>query len=114
MKDKELNLEIEGSLTLGGVGEGRVQGRGKWRRCTYCSDVRYTTTNGRGRTVTRSLGFGSSFSPHSQTDRDTHTHTQSCAMGAESCRKRQKKMHLFLSFFICHGLRILCGISTFS
>ena len=30
MKDKELNLEeIEDSPTLGGTGEGRVQGRGK-------------------------------------------------------------------------------------
>ena len=37
MKDKELNLldlvlnEIEASHTLGGVGEGRVQGSLKWR-----------------------------------------------------------------------------------
>jgi hypothetical protein len=34
MKDKELLLdEIEASHTLGGVGEGRFQGRGKWRGC---------------------------------------------------------------------------------
>ena len=34
MKDKELKSEeIDVSLTLGGVGEGRVQGRGKWRGC---------------------------------------------------------------------------------
>ncbi len=32
MKDKEFKFEeIEVSHTLGGVGEGRVQGRGKWR-----------------------------------------------------------------------------------
>ena len=32
MKDKELNLEeIEASHTLGGSGESRVQGRGKWK-----------------------------------------------------------------------------------
>ena len=32
MKDKELKLEeIEAPHTLGGAGEGRVQGRGKWR-----------------------------------------------------------------------------------
>jgi hypothetical protein len=32
MKDKELKLEeIEASHTLGGAGEGRVQGRRKWR-----------------------------------------------------------------------------------
>ncbi len=31
MKDKELKLEeIEVSNTLGGAGEGRAQGRGKW------------------------------------------------------------------------------------
>ena len=35
MKDKEEKVEeIEVSHTLGGVGEGRVQGRGKWRGCT--------------------------------------------------------------------------------
>jgi hypothetical protein len=36
MKDKKPKLEeIEASHTLGGAGEGRVQGRGKWRgyRC---------------------------------------------------------------------------------
>ncbi len=34
MKDKELKLdEIESSHTLGGPGEGGVQGRGKWRGC---------------------------------------------------------------------------------
>ena len=36
MKDKEVKLEeVEASLTLGGSGEGRVQGRGKrrWFRC---------------------------------------------------------------------------------
>ena len=34
MKDKELNFkEIEVSHTLGGAGEVRVQGRGKWRGC---------------------------------------------------------------------------------
>ena len=33
-KDKKIKLEeIEVSHTLGGVGEGRVQGRGKWRGC---------------------------------------------------------------------------------
>jgi len=38
MKDKQLKLEeIEASHTLGGSGEGRVQGRGKWRGCTYYS-----------------------------------------------------------------------------
>ena len=35
MKNKELKLEeIESSHTLGGAGEGGVQGRGKWRGCT--------------------------------------------------------------------------------
>jgi hypothetical protein len=39
MKDKELKLEeIEASLTLGGAGEGRVQGRG----CRCYSGVRHT------------------------------------------------------------------------
>ena len=43
MKNKELKLEeIEASLTLGGAGEGGVQGRGKWRECTCYSAVRYT------------------------------------------------------------------------
>ena len=54
-QDKELKLEeTEVSHTLGGAGEGRVQGRGKWRGCrgawrqTGCglasavSAVRYT------------------------------------------------------------------------
>ena len=46
MKDKEVNLEeIEVSHTLGGVGEGHVQGRGKvggfW--CEVYSTIRYTT-----------------------------------------------------------------------
>ena len=32
MKDKEVKLEeIEVSHTLGGSGEGHIQGRGKWR-----------------------------------------------------------------------------------
>jgi hypothetical protein len=45
MKDKELRLEeIEVSHTLGGVGEGRVQGRGKWRGYTYYSDTETYTT----------------------------------------------------------------------
>ena len=35
MKDKDLKIEeIETSLTLGGTGEGGVQGRGKWKGCT--------------------------------------------------------------------------------
>ena len=34
MKDKELKLEFETSHTLGGVGEGHVQGRGKLRGYT--------------------------------------------------------------------------------
>ena len=43
MKDKELKLEeIEASHTLGGAGEGRVQGRGKWRGCIFYSAVKYT------------------------------------------------------------------------
>jgi hypothetical protein len=34
MKDKELKFkEIQFSHILGGGGEGRVQGRGKWRGC---------------------------------------------------------------------------------
>ena len=42
-KDKELKLEeVEASLTLDGVGEGGVQGRGKWGGCTYYSTVKYT------------------------------------------------------------------------
>jgi hypothetical protein len=44
MKGKELKLEeIEAPHTLAGAGEGRVQGRGKWRVCTCYSAVRYTT-----------------------------------------------------------------------
>ena len=42
MNDKELKREeIDVSHTLGGVGEGRVQGRGKWRGCvaTKMSDT---------------------------------------------------------------------------
>jgi hypothetical protein len=62
MKDKELNLEeIEDSHTLGGSGEGGVQGRGKWRGCTCYSVVRYTiASNGRTGTGTtrRDLGVG--------------------------------------------------------
>ena len=44
MKDKELKLEeIEASHTLGGAGEGRVQGRGKWGGCTcYSAGETYT------------------------------------------------------------------------
>jgi hypothetical protein len=42
MKDKEVKLEeTEASHTLGGVGEGRVQGRGKWRGCRCYSGVKY-------------------------------------------------------------------------
>ena len=45
MKDKELKVdEIESSHTLGGVGTGRVQGRGTWRGWTCLSVAdRYTT-----------------------------------------------------------------------
>ena len=44
MKDKELKLEeIEVTHTLGGAGEGRVQGRGKWRGCMmYSGAEQYT------------------------------------------------------------------------
>ncbi len=44
MKDKALTLEeIEDSDTLGGTGEGHVQGRGKWRECTwYSAEEQYT------------------------------------------------------------------------
>ena len=46
MKVKGLKLEeIEASHTLGGAGEGRVQGGGKWRGwkgCRCYSVVRYT------------------------------------------------------------------------
>ncbi len=44
MKDKELKPleDIEASHTLGGAGEGRVQGRGKWRGCRCYSAVRHT------------------------------------------------------------------------
>ena len=39
-KDKDLEVEeIESSLTQRGSGEGRVQGRGKWRGCRYYSGV---------------------------------------------------------------------------
>ena len=38
MKDKEIRFEeIETSHTLGGTGEDRVQGRGKWRGFTCYS-----------------------------------------------------------------------------
>ena len=44
MKDKELMLEeIEATHTLGGAGEGRVQGRGKWTGCT-CDSAAETYT----------------------------------------------------------------------
>jgi hypothetical protein len=34
VKGSESNLkEVESSITLGGTGTGRVQGRGKWREC---------------------------------------------------------------------------------
>jgi hypothetical protein len=43
MEDKELKLvEVEASHTLGGSGEGRMLGRGKWRGCRCYSVVRYT------------------------------------------------------------------------
>ena len=46
MKDKELNLEeIKDSHTLGGVGGGRVQVRGKWTGCRCYFDVKNTTFN---------------------------------------------------------------------
>jgi len=43
VKDKELKLEeTEASLTLGGAGEGRVQGCGKGIRCMCSCAIRYT------------------------------------------------------------------------
>ena len=45
MKDKEPTFdEIESShsVTLGGVGEGHVLGRGKWRGCIHDFTVKYT------------------------------------------------------------------------
>ena len=44
MKDKDLKFEeIESSHTLGGgSGEGRDQGRGKWRGYRFYSDVKPT------------------------------------------------------------------------
>ena len=43
MEDKELKLvEVEASHTLGGSGEGRMLGRGKWRGCRCYSVGRYT------------------------------------------------------------------------
>ena len=45
MKEKELKREeIEASHILGGAGEGRVQGRGKWRGCTCYPASRQRTT----------------------------------------------------------------------
>ena len=53
MKDKELKLkDIDG-----GTGEGRVQGRGKWRGCRSYSGVRNTLSV----TVTRWYGRTFSF-----------------------------------------------------
>ena len=44
MKDKEVKVEgIEASHTLGGSGEGHVQGRGKGRGCTFYSDTEQYT-----------------------------------------------------------------------
>jgi hypothetical protein len=46
VKDEEIKLEeIETSHRLGGVGEGRVQGRGKWRGCTRQSLTLIQTDN---------------------------------------------------------------------
>jgi hypothetical protein len=43
MKDKELKLEeTEASHTLGGAGQGRVQGRGKGIGCMSSCAIRYT------------------------------------------------------------------------
>ena len=43
MKDKKVKLEeIEASLTVGGAGEGRVQGRGKRRWFGCYSGVKHT------------------------------------------------------------------------
>ena len=51
MKGKEVKLkEIEASLTLGGAGEGRVQGRGKCRGCRLCSDTMVSNTVPHSRT----------------------------------------------------------------
>ena len=45
MKDNQTKLEeIEVSHKLGGAGEGRVQGRGKWRVCRYYTDVKHCNT----------------------------------------------------------------------
>jgi hypothetical protein len=46
MKGKELKLkEIhEASHTLGSAGEGRVQGRGKWRGCRCYAGVKHCNT----------------------------------------------------------------------
>ena len=42
MKDKDLKFEeIESSHTLGGSGEGRDQGRGKWRGCKFYPGVKH-------------------------------------------------------------------------
>ena len=54
MRDKEIKFEeIEVSHTLGGTGKGGVQGRGKWRGCTYYSAVRYTTSKWSRRILNR-------------------------------------------------------------
>jgi hypothetical protein len=45
MKDNEIKVkEIKVSHTLGGAGEGRVQGRGKWRECICYAGVRHCNT----------------------------------------------------------------------
>ena len=45
MNDNQIKIEeIESSHKLGGVGEGRVQGRGKWRVCRYYKDVKHCNT----------------------------------------------------------------------
>ena len=42
MKGNELKLkEIETSHTLGGAGEGRVQGKGKWREFSCYAGVKH-------------------------------------------------------------------------
>ena len=46
MKGNELKLkEIEASHTLGGAGEGRVQGKGKWREFRCYTGVKHFERN---------------------------------------------------------------------
>ena len=120
MKDKELKLEFETSHTLGGVGEGHVQGRGKLRGYTIqvqCLTESDTRPGGPTRKKPRDLsvcesenrGHGEGWGVYVTTLMESDTlqelgHTEADTRSGGRTHKKRKDLSVCESEECCHGV----------